>query len=69
MKYTQREMQSLKEEVKQMWKLVILQLEKAKQCFINSDMQRRVRALRSKLRMVVLFTGGQWSSGSTSSPS
>lgn len=39
MKHTEKEMLSLKEEVRQMWKLVISQLEKAKQSFLNADMQ------------------------------
>ena len=39
MKHTEREMQSLREEVNQMWKLVISQLEKAKQSFLNSDIE------------------------------
>ena len=51
MKYTQREMQSLKEEVKQMWKLVILQLEKAKQCFINSDIESALEILSREKRV------------------
>ncbi|MDR2928605.1 MAG: phosphate signaling complex protein PhoU [Cytophagaceae bacterium] len=37
MKHTEREMQSLKEEVRQMWKLVISQLEKAKQSFMAGN--------------------------------
>ncbi len=37
MKYTEKEQQSLKEEVNQMWKLVLSQLEKAKQSFLNND--------------------------------
>ena len=51
MKYTQREMQSLKEEVKQMWKLVILQLEKAKQSFINSDIESALEILSREKRV------------------
>ena len=39
MKHTEKELQTLKEEVKQMWKLVISQLEKAKQSFINGDVE------------------------------
>jgi phosphate transport system regulatory protein PhoU len=38
MKHTEKELQSLKEEVGQMWKLVLSQLEKAKQSFLNGDM-------------------------------
>ena len=39
MKHTEREMQALKEETSQMWKLVISQLEKAKQAYLNSDVE------------------------------
>lgn len=39
MKHTEREMQALREEVNQMWKLVISQLEKAKQAFFNNDLE------------------------------
>ncbi|MDR0872706.1 MAG: phosphate signaling complex protein PhoU [Prevotellaceae bacterium] len=37
MKHTEKELQALKEEVSQMWKLVLSQLEKAKQAFLNND--------------------------------
>jgi phosphate transport system protein len=37
MKHTEREMQSLKEEVSRMWKLVLSQLEKAKLSFLTND--------------------------------
>jgi len=39
MKHTEREMQSLKEEISQMWKLVLSQLEKAKQSYMNGDIE------------------------------
>jgi phosphate transport system protein len=39
MKYTEREMQSLKEEISQMWKLVLSQTEKAKQSYMNGDVE------------------------------
>jgi phosphate transport system protein len=39
MKHTEQELQSLKEEVSQMWKLVLSQLEKSKQAFLNSDIE------------------------------
>ena len=39
MKHTEREMLSLKEEISQMWKLVLSQLEKAKQSYMNSDIE------------------------------
>ena len=37
MKHTEKELQDLKEEVSEMWKLVLSQLEKAKQSFLNND--------------------------------
>jgi phosphate transport system protein len=39
MKHTEKELQELKEEVSQMWKLVLSQLEKAKQSFLNRDVE------------------------------
>jgi len=39
MKHTEREMQSLKEGISQMWKLVLSQLEKAKQSYMNGDIE------------------------------
>jgi len=39
MKHTEKELQELKEEVNEMWKLVLSQLEKAKQSFLNSDLE------------------------------
>ena len=39
MKHTEREMLSLKEEISQMWKLVLSQLEKAKQSYMNGDIE------------------------------
>jgi phosphate transport system protein len=39
MKHTEKELQGLKEEVSDMWKLVLSQLEKAKQSFLNSDVE------------------------------
>ncbi|MCL1933945.1 MAG: phosphate signaling complex protein PhoU [Candidatus Azobacteroides sp.] len=39
MKYTEEELQTLKEEVSEMWKLVLSQLEKAKQSFLNGDVE------------------------------
>lgn len=39
MKHTDREMQLLREEVNEMWKLVLSQLEKAKQSFLNNDVE------------------------------
>ena len=39
MKHTEQEMQSLKEETSQMWKLVLSQLEKAKQSYLTDDVE------------------------------
>jgi len=39
MKHTEREIQSLKEEISEMWKLVLSQLEKAKQSYMNGDIE------------------------------
>jgi phosphate transport system protein len=39
MKHTEKELQLLKEEVNQMWKLVLSQLEKAKQSFLESNVE------------------------------
>jgi phosphate transport system protein len=39
MKHTEKELQALKEEVSQMWKLVLSQLEKAKQAFLTGDVE------------------------------
>jgi phosphate transport system protein len=39
MKHTEKELQLLKEEVNQMWKLVLSQLEKSKQAFLNGDVE------------------------------
>src|SRR5215510_9252264 len=39
MKHTEKELQELKEEVNEMWRLVLSQLEKAKQSFLNGDVE------------------------------
>ena len=39
MRHTEQEMQSLKEEISEMWKLVLSQLEKAKQTYMNGDVE------------------------------
>ncbi|MDR1679172.1 MAG: phosphate signaling complex protein PhoU [Prevotellaceae bacterium] len=39
MKHTEKELQALKDEVTQMWKLVLSQLEKAKQAFLANDIE------------------------------
>ncbi|MDR2920739.1 MAG: phosphate signaling complex protein PhoU [Tannerella sp.] len=54
MKHTEKELQSLKEEVSQMWKLVLSQLEKAKQSFINGDIEL-AREIASREKRVDAF--------------
>ncbi len=58
MKHTEQEMQSLKNEVSEMWKLVLSQLEKARQAFLAGDIdtarevaarERRVDAFELKI--------------------
>ena len=39
MKHTEKELATIKEEVSQMWRLVLSQLEKAKQSFLNNDIE------------------------------
>jgi phosphate transport system protein len=39
LKHTEQELLTLKEEVNEMWKLVLSQLEKAKQAFLNKDVE------------------------------
>jgi phosphate transport system protein len=39
MKHTEKELQALKEEVSHMWKLVLSQLEKVKQAFLNGEVE------------------------------
>lgn len=39
MKHTEKELIALKDEVTQMWRLVLSQLEKSKQAFLNNDME------------------------------
>ncbi|MDR1698227.1 MAG: phosphate signaling complex protein PhoU [Prevotellaceae bacterium] len=39
MKHTEKELQALRDEVTQMWKLVLSQLEKAKQAFLTGDIE------------------------------
>jgi phosphate transport system protein len=54
MKHTEKELQSLKEEVSQMWKLVLSQLEKSKQAFLNSDIES-AREIVSREKRVDAF--------------
>jgi len=54
MKHTEIEMKSLRENINQMWKLVISQLEKAKQAFLNSDIDL-AREIASREKRVDAF--------------
>ena len=54
MKHTEKELQALKEEVSQMWKLVLSQLEKSKQAFLNSDVEL-AREIASREKRVDAF--------------
>jgi len=54
MKHTERELQELKEEVSEMWKLVIAQLEKAKHSFLNADVEI-AREIASREKRVDAF--------------
>ncbi|MDR2086282.1 MAG: phosphate signaling complex protein PhoU [Dysgonamonadaceae bacterium] len=54
MKYTEKELQALKEEVNEMWKLVLSQLEKAKQSFLNKDVEL-AREIASREKRVDAF--------------
>ncbi|MDL2223775.1 phosphate signaling complex protein PhoU [Bacteroidales bacterium OttesenSCG-928-M06] len=54
MKHTEKELQSLKEEVSQMWKLVLSQLEKSKQAFLNNDIEL-AREIASREKRVDAF--------------
>ncbi|MDR3093769.1 MAG: phosphate signaling complex protein PhoU [Bacteroidales bacterium] len=54
MKHTEKELQALKEEVSQMWKLVLSQLEKAKQAFLSGDVEM-AREIASREKRVDAF--------------
>jgi len=54
MKHTEKELQELKEDVSEMWKLVIAQLEKAKQSFLNADVEL-AREITSREKRVDAF--------------
>ena len=58
MKQTELELQALRDDINEMWKLVLSQLEKAKQAFVNNDIElahevisreKRVNAFDSKI--------------------
>ncbi|MDR0758329.1 MAG: phosphate signaling complex protein PhoU [Tannerella sp.] len=54
MKHQEKEMQALKEEVSRMWKLVLSQLEKAKQAFMTGDVEM-AREVASREKRVDAF--------------
>jgi len=54
MKHTEKELLALKEEVSQMWKLVLSQLEKTKQAFLNSNIET-AREVASREKRVDAF--------------
>ncbi|MDR1130302.1 MAG: phosphate signaling complex protein PhoU [Prevotellaceae bacterium] len=54
MKHAEKELQALKEEVSQMWKLVLSQLEKAKQAFLNGEIEL-AREIASREKRVDAF--------------
>ncbi|MDR2119416.1 MAG: phosphate signaling complex protein PhoU [Tannerella sp.] len=54
MKHQEKEMQALKDEVSRMWKLVLSQLEKAKQSFMNGDVES-AREVASREKRVDAF--------------
>ncbi|MDR2383926.1 MAG: phosphate signaling complex protein PhoU [Prevotellaceae bacterium] len=54
MKHAEKELQSLKDEVSQMWKLVLSQLEKSKQAFLEGDIEL-AREIASREKRVDAF--------------
>jgi len=54
MKHLEKELVILKEEVSEMWKLVLSQLEKAKQCYLNKDLEL-AREIASREKRVDAF--------------
>ena len=54
MKHTEKELRLLKEEVSQMWKLVLSQLEKSRQAFLNNDIEV-AREIASREKRVDAF--------------
>ena len=54
MKHLEKELVVLKEEVSEMWKLVLSQLEKAKQCYLNKDLEL-AREIASREKRVDAF--------------
>ena len=54
MKHTEKELRLLKEEVSQMWRLVLSQLEKSRQAFLNNDIEL-AREIASREKRVDAF--------------
>ena len=50
-KHTEREMQYLRNQMSDMWKLVISQLEKAKQAFVNKDIELALEVMSREKRV------------------
>ena len=51
MKHTEKELNTLKEEVNEMWKLVLSQLEKAKQAYLNKDIEQAKEVISREKRV------------------
>ncbi len=51
MKHTEKEIQLLKDEINQMWKLVISQLEKTKRAFLNNDVELALEVVSLEKRV------------------
>lgn len=51
MKHTEKELAALKEEVSEMWQLVLSQLEKAKQAFLNNDVEQAREVISREKRV------------------
>ncbi len=51
MKHNEKELQLLKEEINQMWKLVISQLEKSKTAFLNNDIELALEVVSLEKRV------------------
>lgn len=51
MKHTEKEMQALKASVREMWMLVLSQLDKAKQAYLNSDIELALEVLGREKRV------------------
>ncbi|MDO4789593.1 MAG: phosphate signaling complex protein PhoU [Porphyromonas sp.] len=51
MKHTEQEMLALKEEVRQMWKLTLSQLEKAKTAFLNNNIETALEVISREKRL------------------